>query len=242
MNIDDRLRLGITPIATTAVEIVERKGTGHPDSICDALAETAGLTLCRLYREQFGVILHYNVDKVLLWGGEAQPAFRGGRIIKPIEIYIAGRATRSFKGVDHPVDSSVAEACRVWLCDHLPALDASRHVKLPILLRPTSEDLVSLFIRQQEMGAILANDTSRGAGYAPEHHPNHIKVMGVRCNRDLHLTVAVAFIRHTSTPPMTTSSRKRAHAMRRALWRARLSIRKHRSNSMPPMCRLAASI
>ena len=93
------------------------------------------------------------------------------------------------------------------------------------------------------MGAILANDTSCGAGYASERHLNHIKVMGVRYDRDVHLTVAIAFIWHTSTTPMnTTSSRKRACAVRHALWRARLSIRKHWSNSTPPMCRLAASI
>jgi hypothetical protein len=66
------------------------------------------------------------------------------------------------------------------------------------------------------MGAILANDTSCGAD-ASERHLNHIKVMGVRCDRDVHLTVAVAFIWHTSTTPMTTASRKRACAMRHAL-------------------------
>jgi S-adenosylmethionine synthetase len=44
--------------------------------------------LCRLFRERFGVIL--DVDKVLLWGGEAQPSF-GGRVVQPIEIFIAGR-------------------------------------------------------------------------------------------------------------------------------------------------------
>jgi len=32
MNIDDRLRVRNTPIAITAVEIVERKGMGRPDS------------------------------------------------------------------------------------------------------------------------------------------------------------------------------------------------------------------
>jgi hypothetical protein len=35
------------------------------------------------------------------------------------------------------------------------------------LLRPTSDDLASLFMRQYEAGAILANDTSCGVGYAP---------------------------------------------------------------------------
>ena len=172
--------------------------------------------MCRLYRENFGVILHHNVDKVLLWGGEAQPAFGGGRVIEPIEIFIAGRATRRFKGVDMPIEESVAEASRAWLRDHLANLDPLRHVKLHILLRPSSEDLVSLFLRQRDVA--LANDTPCGVGYAPlssleravyavERHLNgpmvkadhpeigeDIKVMGVRCDGKVRFTVAVAFV------------------------------------------------
>jgi S-adenosylmethionine synthetase len=68
-----------------AVEIVERKGTGHPDAICDALAETASQALCRLYRDSAGMILHHNVDKVLLRAGQARPAFGHGQVIEPIE-------------------------------------------------------------------------------------------------------------------------------------------------------------
>ena len=66
------------------IEIVERKGLGHPDSICDALAENLSRALCREYRRQFGLILHHNVDKVLLSGGRASPAFGGGTILAPI--------------------------------------------------------------------------------------------------------------------------------------------------------------
>ena len=58
--------------ASAPVEIVERKGLGHPDSICDSLAEAVSLALCRFYRERFGLVLHHNVDKVLLRGGEAR--------------------------------------------------------------------------------------------------------------------------------------------------------------------------
>jgi S-adenosylmethionine synthetase len=155
------------PAAAATVEIVERKGTGHPDSICDALAETASLALCRLYRERFGVILHHNIDKALLLGGAAQPGFGGGRVTKPIEIFLAGRATRRFKGVVLPVEDIVEQACRAWLRDHLKALDADRHVKLHILLRPTSEALEKLFPSAPGAAAILANDTSCGVGYAP---------------------------------------------------------------------------
>ncbi|HLE67399.1 MAG TPA: methionine adenosyltransferase [Burkholderiales bacterium] len=43
-------------------EIVERKGLGHPDTICDALVENLSTGLGRAYLERFGSILHHNVD------------------------------------------------------------------------------------------------------------------------------------------------------------------------------------
>lgn len=45
------------------MEIVERKGKGHLDSICDALADELSNALSRVYLERFGSILHHNVDK-----------------------------------------------------------------------------------------------------------------------------------------------------------------------------------
>ena len=64
---------------------MKRKGLGHPDSVCDALVENLSIALSRFYLERFGVILHHNVDKGLLWGGAAQPAFGGGEIAEPME-------------------------------------------------------------------------------------------------------------------------------------------------------------
>lgn len=75
-----------------SVEFVEHKGIGHPDTLCDALAERLSIALSRLYLERFGRILHHNVDKALLRGGQARPAFGGGEVIAPIEIYLCGRA------------------------------------------------------------------------------------------------------------------------------------------------------
>jgi S-adenosylmethionine synthetase len=37
-----------------AVEVVERKGIGHPDTICDALAEEVSRALSRHYLQRFG--------------------------------------------------------------------------------------------------------------------------------------------------------------------------------------------
>jgi len=206
------------------VEIVERKGIGHPDTICDALAEELSLALCRYYRDHFGVILHHNVDKALLWGGVSRTEFNGGQVLAPMEIFLAGRATVTFKGVTVPVQELLVETSRHWLKNNLHALDADQHVKLHAMIRPGSADLVDLYLRQQKTGVALANDTSCGVGYAPldeleqlvysverylngktikADHPEigeDIKVMGVRNGDRIHLTVACAFIdRHISS-------------------------------------------
>ncbi len=44
-------------------EIVERKGIGHPDSVCDAAADACSRALCKYYFETFGRYYHHNVDK-----------------------------------------------------------------------------------------------------------------------------------------------------------------------------------
>lgn len=148
-------------------EVVERKGAGHPDTLCDALAERFSVALSRFYLERFGFVLHHNVDKVLLVGGRAEPRFGGGEVVEPIEIFFAGRATRRYKGVDVPVEALAIEASRALLRDVFHALDPVRHVKIHCLVRPGSADLVELFERQKRSGVWLANDSSIGAGFAP---------------------------------------------------------------------------
>ena len=74
------------------VEIVERKGLGHPDSICNALAEDFGRELCLLYLERADGVLHHNVDKALLVAGTSAPRFGGGEIVIPIQMILAGQA------------------------------------------------------------------------------------------------------------------------------------------------------
>jgi S-adenosylmethionine synthetase len=205
------------------LEMVERKGLGHPDTICDALAENLSRALSRFYIERFGAILHHNVDKALLCGGAARPAFGGGEVTEPIDIYLAGRATASFEGVTVPVDEIAVEESRRWLGENLRHLDPVRHVRIHPRIRSTSPDLAALFLRRREAGAPLANDTSLGVGFAPldelesavlgvERRLNSrevraaqpeigedIKVMGVRSGREIALTVACALVgRHVS--------------------------------------------
>ena len=199
-------------------EIVERKGLGHPDTICDALVENLSAGLGRTYHERFGYVLHHNVDKALLVGGAARAAFGGGEVREPIEIIFAGRATREFRGATIPVDELAIELSRQWLSDNLRHLDVARHVRIVPRIRPTSPELAALFGRRPGAAAPLANDTSIGAGYAPldplergvfaaertlnarplrEEHPEigeDIKIMGVRSGDRIALTVACALV------------------------------------------------
>ena len=118
-------QLVLLPLESSdVVEVVERKGLGHPDTICDALAENLSRSLCAEYRNRFGTILHHNVDKALLCGGRAAPAFGGGAILAPIEIYLSGRAAVGSGGNVLPIADIAVESARTWLKSNMHALDA----------------------------------------------------------------------------------------------------------------------
>lgn len=199
------------------LEIVERKGVGHPDTLCDALVENVSVGLSRWYLEHFGAILHHNVDKALLIGGAARPAFGGGEVLEPIEITIAGRATREMKGVRVPVDELACDLSRRWLAANLRHFDPA-HFRIVSRIRPPSGDLASLFARGAAQRVPVANDTSFGVGYAPldaleraviavertlaasatrREHPewgDDVKVMGWRDDEAYGIVLACAFV------------------------------------------------
>jgi S-adenosylmethionine synthetase len=130
------------------IEIVERKGLGHPDTICDALAETLSRNLCREYLHRFGEVLHYNVDKALLCGGRSAPAFGGGVVLAPIRIFLAGRAINKAGNDAIPIKEIAIEGSRAWMRANLRALDADRDVDIQEFIQPGSADLQNLFARR----------------------------------------------------------------------------------------------
>ena len=210
--------LNVQPVNSLEVEIVERKGIGHPDTICDALAEKLSANLCKFYKEKFGFVLHHNVDKGLLLGGSASPKFGGGKVEEPIEIFLVGRAIKKYKGIKVPVDEFAIEGTKEWLRENIHALNPEKDVRIHCFVRPGSVDLVDIYMRQLESGIPLSNDTSFGVGFAPfdevenivynierelnsrnfkKVHPEigeDIKIMGVRKGEEIDITVACAFV------------------------------------------------
>lgn len=217
------------PVDRQRVELVERKGTGHPDSICDAIMEQVSVALCQEYLATFGRILHHNVDKGLLVAGRTEPRLGGGKVLEPMRLVFGDRAMTKYKGKRIEVGAIAEASAGEWLRRHLRFVDPARHVIFQNELKTGSPELTDLFERQ----VIGANDTSAAVGYAPlseteqlvlaaERYLNSlefkqsfpeagedIKVMGYRHDRELLLTIALAFVDRFVPTIKTYFDRKR---------------------------------
>jgi S-adenosylmethionine synthetase len=199
-----------------SVEIVERKGTGHPDYMCDSIMEAISVALSKEYLAEFGTILHHNIDKGLLAAGKVEKKFGGGRVVKPIELIIGDRATFGLAGKQVPVADIAVGAAKHWIKNNMRFVDPEKHLKYRLVLAPGSEELTDIFLRPgRTMGA---NDTSAAVGYYPLSSTEHavfslerylnsikfkdmypetgedIKIMGMRSGNMLALTVAMPLI------------------------------------------------
>jgi len=204
------------PVTEHRVEIVERKGIGHPDYMCDSIMEAISVELSKVYMREFGTVLHHNIDKGLLAAGKVVKRFGGGRVLKPMELTIGDRATFKAAGKSIPVVDIAKDTARAWLRKNLRFVDPERHLKYRTVLAPGSAELADIFSRPGT--ARGANDTSAAVGYYPlspcenvvlelerylnskrfkRRHPESgedIKVMGLRTGKNLDLTVAMPLI------------------------------------------------
>lgn len=211
-HLNIRLSLSQSSHEQLADEICEHKGIGHPDSICDGVAEAVSQALCAAYLHAYGEIRHHNVDKALLVGGQSAAKFGGGRVETPMRLIIAGRADPLPGNAD--VANIVCAAARAYI---------SRNLRCPAELfdiqsavRSGSPNLRRVVPAGSSLP--LANDTSFGVGFAP-YSPlektvlrvaellkspsflaafpmagDDFKVMGMRTDNDVTLTIAIAFI------------------------------------------------
>ncbi len=202
-------------------EFVERKGLGHPDTICDLLAEGLAQDLAHHGLERYGALRHFNVDKALLSAGEVRLGggpdgpFGGGEVVRPSRIVLAGKVDAR-DGM--PPLGPLTRAAYARLAAILPWADLPGDYAIELWLQPSSADLLPLLTRgarPSEQGAPLANDTSfavvslpRSALEAAVHGVEHalavagrsaglplgadIKVMGARQGHDVTVTVAAA--------------------------------------------------
>ncbi|HEV2429053.1 MAG TPA: methionine adenosyltransferase [Thermoplasmata archaeon] len=196
------------------IELVERKGLGHPDSIADGVSESVSRALSRMYLDEYGRILHHNTDETQVVGGGSEPKFGGGRITSPIYILLVGRATTEVDGEKLPYRQVALDAAKSYvgsICSHL---DVEKQVEFDCKIGQGSIDLRGVFDHEAK---VLANDTSFGVGFAPYSDTERVvleserflttklkkrlpalgedvKVMGYRKGDSIHLTVAAALV------------------------------------------------
>jgi S-adenosylmethionine synthetase len=200
------------PIAERRLEICEHKGLGHPDSLTDGACEAAAVALARAYREAYGAPMHFNVDKGLLVAGRSEPRFGGGEVLERANLVICGRAADSQGRFD--VAQVAAEAAREYLARTLRR--GAENFRIECQIRRGSANLEAVYA--DEAPVPTANDTSFGVGFWPyspleravlkaaallrssELHAafpaagDDFKVMGLRRDGDLALTVALAIV------------------------------------------------
>lgn len=219
------------PISSQPLEIVERKGIGHPDTICDSIVERVSIELCKHYLREVGTVLHYNVDKALLAAGEVECKFGGGVVKRPMLLVVGDRATFAAGKLNFPVEEIVVSTAKDWFKEHLRFVDPEQHVRYQIELKPGSAALRDIFECKQAL--LGANDTSAAVGYAPlsptellvlevERMLNSkqfkrefpetgedVKVMGVRMKEEVDLTIAMAFVDRFIDSEQTYFKRKK---------------------------------
>jgi S-adenosylmethionine synthetase len=206
-------------IEDVEIEMVERKGAGHPDSMCDNAAEALSRKLSQYYIDHFGTILHHNVDKAALVGGRSEPKFGGGIVTEPIYFALIGRAIcdviKDNKLEKIPIQRLAREAIMQSLEETFRYMDLKTDILIDCKVKTGSQDLVGLFDYRKQVP--FANDTSFGVSFAPFSNTEKlvykieqflqkeaiqripaigedIKVMGFRQNKDIKLTIATAMV------------------------------------------------
>lgn len=195
-------------------EIVERKGIGHPDTICDLVMNEISIELSKLYIKETGSVQHHNMDKGLLVAGQTENKFGGGKVTKPMKMVLGDRATSDINGINIPVGELAVNTAKSWFEKNMRFVK-DEHVKYQVEIGPASSELKSIF---EKPNGFTANDTSVLVGYAPftdtesivleteqfinskkfkDEFPisgEDVKVMGYRNEKKMDITVAMAFV------------------------------------------------
>lgn len=208
--------LGRVALEDQNLEICERKGIGHPDTVCDSVMNRISVELSKEYLKKYGVVLHHNVDKSLLAAGVAIPKFGGGMVVEPMLFVFGDRATFRADEEEIPVDEIAERSAKDWIREHFRFVDPDVNVRYQSQIKPGSIALQDIFDRKGKY--LGANDTSAAVGFAPftrmeniikeleaylnskdfkKRYPESgedIKLMGLRKKSKLNITVAMAFV------------------------------------------------
>lgn len=165
-----------TYIENQPFELVERKGIGHPDTLCDAIAERASRYYSQYFFKRYGGIAHHWFDKVMIIGGQSHFTFGQGELIRPYKVIFAGKAAKTFGGEEIPLNDLLRKAACDVLSESLTGFEKDRHLVIQNDIvdyvgagrdgnryQPQSRKDLFMF----GLKGIVSNDCNLLSGYAP---------------------------------------------------------------------------
>jgi len=197
-------------------EITELKGIGHPDTLCDSIGAKLGIEYSKFWLKEIGGELHniphYNLDKLLLGGGESSKKWKGGSITKPVDVIIGGNVTKKVGKTELDLQNFCEKHVKKVL-----QKNAGQKFEYKVITNHLSKGSSALVKNYQDNKEIsLANDTSFGTGHYPytkleetvkavqnyllqkkltkKWIGTDIKIMGRRTKDENFITVALATI------------------------------------------------
>lgn len=173
-------------------EAVERKGIGHPDTLCDAIAELASRRYSEAVYKKIGRLPHHYFDKVMLMGGAVDMGLGHGELIQPYRVIFAGKVTRKIGDLELPVTEIITKAAREVLSSTLINFDPDRHLIVmdelrdyqgPCKRRPRYQPEKIEDLPEMNKNGRVSNDVNICTGFCPltscervvlatEHHLN----------------------------------------------------------------------
>lgn len=212
--------------AYAAVEIVERKGLGHPDTLADALAERLSIAYADHCLHEYSAVLHHNLDKLYIRGGHARVAPGSFAMHDPVTVVFGGRVSETFAGQTIDYRELFEEVTTAYLRTTLPALDVERTVRFEHATTARSKHEIWFHPRSlddlPERADATASDTVAVTAWWPNtpvedlvltlerrlnhqsraaHHPalgQDIKVLAYRQNHRIDVTISVPVFPHAS--------------------------------------------
>lgn len=157
-------------------ELVERKGVGHPDTMCDAMAERMSTYYARYCLKNFGAVAHHWFDKVALYGGESDISFGIGELTSPYKVRVFGKGAYRVGSIEIPLREILVQAASDVLTEVTTGFDPERHLVMEVDVvdhqgsgRKNSRYRPNSIAELTPLSAenLVSNDTNLLHGYAP---------------------------------------------------------------------------
>ncbi len=206
------------------LEVVERKGWGHPDTLADALAELVSIDYSKFCLANFGFVLHHNIDKLYIGAGLFKSDFGYCQKVRPVQVSINGRMSDVYGGQKIDLELLQKNSILAYLQSVLPRLNqadivitqnATQNSRIPFWFSPRDiRDLPEYSDLKASDSAVCVFSwpltTTENLVYSLENHfwdksgdfphpkfdflGQDIKVMAYRQGQDINIGVRVPVI------------------------------------------------